>query len=76
MDTEKQVFTETEEDIKVEALCHLFPATNGVFHGFSYCGVPRCEQPIHGALLPKGSHKSFICLDCGLRRCEKCRRAG
>ncbi len=62
--------TETANDIQFEAYCHVFDPTNS---SFSYCGIPRAEQPRHGIFNP--SVDAVYCSKCGLKRCPRCLQA-
>ncbi len=76
-ETGGQVDTLVKEEVKFDIRCHTFPTINGKYTGFSYCGVPRCEQPEHGILRARGTYKNYkFCPYCGVKKCAICGSKG
>lgn len=80
----KEVIDESLEildEIKFETRCHLFRTnlrTGQDVTGFSICGVPRSEQPVHYPSIEAGiesaKRRDPFCPWCGYKRCEKCNK--
>lgn len=63
---------EQEEMLADHDACHLFP--HGGHALFSYCGVPRAEQP-RDHTIGNAPRTTPFCAGCGRRRCPECAAA-